>query len=83
MGMLKTLRATAAATLLGSLGLAGASDINTKGIVTAATEENRSLTKSEMKQVTGPHASLYLAACSMPAWLALRCIDEKKKKISQ
>ena len=80
MDMLKTLRVTAAATVLGALGLASAGDINTERVVTAATKENRSLTESEMKQVTGPHPSLYLAAGSIPAWLALRCIDEKKEK---
>ena len=82
MDILKTLRATAALSVLGTIGLATIGDVETESITQAAVSEKRSLTKAEIEHIKGPNVSLYLAAGSVPAWLLLRYMDEKKLKQS-
>lgn len=80
MNILRALRTASAATVVGVIALACAKDIRTENIRETAVRENRKLTETEMKEVTSPSLPTYLAAGSVPAWLLLRALDEKREK---
>ncbi len=82
MNILRTLGVLKAATatgILSSMGLAAVGDARTENVIKTATAENRSLTKAEMDDMKGPHASLYLMAGSLPAFLALHQLEKRKQ----
>ena len=81
MNTLKTLRTVSAATILGSLVLVGVKDIKTENIRDIATKENRSLTKEELEYSQNRSIPFYLALGSIPAWLLIRQLDEKKNRL--
>ncbi|MBI3623185.1 hypothetical protein HY212_03865 [Candidatus Pacearchaeota archaeon] len=79
MNTLKSLRIIAATTFLGSIALAGAKDIKTENIRERAANENRALTRDEIKSTTSPSFPFYLAAGSFPTWFLVRQLDEKRQ----
>ena len=83
MNILRTLRTASAATVVGVIALACAKDIQTKNIREQAVKENRKLTEAEMKEITSPSLPFYLAAGSVPTWLLLRTLDERRERRKQ
>ena len=79
--MLKTLRTISAASVLGSLILVGAKDIKAESVRETAIKENRSLTEQELKDTQNHSIPFYFALGTIPPWLLIRRLDEKKNRV--